>query len=65
MKMKEKAKELQRARQEAAKRGIKSPGFGNFVGSSSVFSPPVGVVGDTLTNPETPKPSYTAPRYYF
>ncbi|GAB6018804.1 Coatomer subunit delta [Chamberlinius hualienensis] len=57
-KMREKAKELQRARQEAAKRGIKSPGSGGMgFGGSSILAPSP-VVGDTLITPEIQKSSY-------
>lgn len=59
MKMREKAKELQRARQEAVKRGIKGPGFGGigFGGSSGSYTPTPAIVGDTSS--EIPKPTYT------
>ncbi|XP_076750338.1 coatomer subunit delta [Xylocopa sonorina] len=59
-KMREKAKELQRQRMEAAKKtGLKSPGFGNSYGSSGNFTPAPSV-GDTANFvPEPVRPSYT------
>ncbi|KAG1686927.1 Coatomer subunit delta [Nymphon striatum] len=60
IKMKEKAKELHRQRQEANKRGLKSPGFGGMGGgggggfNSSMMSEPI-------TAPEPIKSSYSAP----
>ncbi|XP_035213622.1 coatomer subunit delta-like [Stegodyphus dumicola] len=58
-KMKEKARELQRAKQEATKKN-RSPGFGS---SSSYGYPPSPVVGDTApVVPDTqPKQAYSAP----
>ncbi|XP_001608145.2 coatomer subunit delta [Nasonia vitripennis] len=60
-KMKEKAKELQRQRLEANKKGtsIKSPGFGGGYGSGSNFAP-TPTVGDSANFiPEPTKTSYT------
>lgn len=59
-KMREKAKELQRQRMEANKKGVKSPGFsvGGF-GSNTGYSP-APVVGDTASMPADNKPSFTA-----
>lgn len=58
-KMKEKAKELQRARQDAAKKGGKSASYsslGGFGGGGSYVTPSP-IVGDTILPPE-PKTSY-------
>ncbi|KAH0540581.1 coatomer subunit delta [Cotesia glomerata] len=60
-KMREKAKELQRQRMEANKKGgAKSPNFGSGYGnSSSNFTPTANVVGDSANYvPEPVKPSY-------
>ena len=59
-KMREKAKELQRQRMEASKKGgsIKSPGFGGF--SSSNFTPVLNVGDSANFIPEPVKPSYTS-----
>ncbi|KAJ9595954.1 hypothetical protein L9F63_012847, partial [Diploptera punctata] len=59
-KMREKAKELQRQRMEANKKGVKSPGFnaGGF-GSNTGYSP-APVVGDSASVPADNKPSFTA-----
>ncbi|KAJ9585904.1 hypothetical protein L9F63_020467 [Diploptera punctata] len=56
----EKAKELQRQRMEANKKGVKSPGFnaGGF-GSNTGYSP-APVVGDSASVPADNKPSFTA-----
>ncbi|UYV62941.1 ARCN1 [Cordylochernes scorpioides] len=64
-KMREKAKELQRAKQEAARKGTRQYGTGGFGSSSGGFgSSGTAIIGDTTaispTSPETPKPSYTA-----
>ncbi|XP_063216392.1 coatomer subunit delta [Bacillus rossius redtenbacheri] len=59
-KMREKAKELQRQRMEASKKGLKSPGFGGgggFGGGSSHI--PLPIVGDTASVPSDLKPSFT------
>lgn len=56
-KMREKAKELQRARQEAAKRGIKSPGSGGMsFGGSSLPAP--SPMGEIIITPDIPKNPY-------
>lgn len=60
-KMKEKAKELQRQRLEANKKGssVKSPGFGGGYGSGSNFAP-TPTVGDSANFiPEPAKTTYT------
>lgn len=58
--MKEKARELQRARQEAVKKG-RSPGYSS---SSNFGYSPTPIVGDTApTVPDTQtKPAYSAAR---
>ncbi|XP_034939359.1 coatomer subunit delta [Chelonus insularis] len=60
-KMREKAKELQRQRMEANKKGgIKSPGFGGGYGNTSNNFTPTPTVGDSANYvPEPIKPSYT------
>ena len=64
--MREKAKELQRQRMEAAKKGVK-PSFGSSggFGSSSGYTPSPSV-GDTanISNDIKP-PTYIAPQYVF
>ncbi|KAJ8898477.1 hypothetical protein PR048_003837 [Dryococelus australis] len=59
-KMREKAKELQRQRMEASKKGVKSPGFGGGggFGGGTGYSP-APVVGDTATVLSDLKPSFT------
>lgn len=59
IKMKEKAKELHRARQEATKRGIKSPGFGGMGGGGGGGMS--SFISDSTPTPEPMKSSYTAP----
>lgn len=60
--MKRKAKELQRARQDAERSGKKSPGFGGFgnSGMSSVTS--ANIIMDTI-EPEKPKVTSAPVRY--
>ncbi|XP_018323661.1 coatomer subunit delta [Agrilus planipennis] len=58
-KMREKAKELQRQRMEAAKKGGK-PSFntsGGF-GSSTVYAPTPSIIGDVTNNSNDVKPAY-------
>jgi len=50
-KMREKAKELQRQRMEANKKGVKSPGFGGGGFGSNTGYSPVPTVGDSSTIP--------------
>ena len=63
--MREKAKELQRQKMEAQKRGIKG-GQGQSIGSSSNYGGSGGFVsgpsvGDTLSTPaEPPKPTFNS-----
>lgn len=60
-KMREKAKELQRQRMEASKKGIKSPGYGGGGFGSGAGFTPSPIVGDTANlSPEISKPSFTA-----
>ena len=60
--MKRKAKELQQARKDAARKGTRPPGFGGFGSGSSGG----GMGRDSPIIESTPmepsKPSYTAPR---
>ncbi|XP_014206550.1 coatomer subunit delta [Copidosoma floridanum] len=59
-KMREKAKELQRQKMEANKKGGKNPGFGSSYGSGSSFTPTANI-GDTANYiPEPTKPTYTS-----
>lgn len=60
-KMREKAKELQRQRMEANKKGtgVKSPGFGSSYSSGSNFAPTSNVGDSANYIPEPVKPSYT------
>lgn len=60
--MKRKAKELQRARQDAERAGKKSPGFGGFgsSGMSSIMS--ATIITDTI-EPEKPKVAPAPVRY--
>lgn len=60
-KMREKAKELQRQRMEANKKGgsVKSPGFGGGYGSGSNFTPTPNVGDSANYIPEPTKPTYT------
>lgn len=64
-KMKEKAKELTRARQEARKGGgsARPPpgGFGSGFGSNSGGFTPTAVSPDALSEPSSPKSTYLAP----
>lgn len=66
-KMREKAKELQRQRMEATKKGgIKGPGFGSSSGSGGYGFTPSPSVGDSANFvPEPVKPAYTAPQWVF
>lgn len=59
-KMREKAKEFQRQRLEASKKGgTKSPGIGSGFGNNSSSFTPTSVVGDSATYvPEPVKQSY-------
>ena len=63
--MKKRARELQQARRDAAKRGGKPPtgGYGGF-GSASMAGRDIGSVIDTSTISEPSKPvsAYSAPR---
>lgn len=59
--MKAKAKELQRARKDAQRRGIKAPGFGGMGGSMGGYGRSDVPVTETF-NPEPTKPAYTPPR---
>ncbi|KAJ8682071.1 hypothetical protein QAD02_017863 [Eretmocerus hayati] len=63
-KMREKAKELQRQRMEANKKGVgmKSPGFGGGYGSGSNYasSPNAGIGDSAAFVTEPTKPSYTS-----
>lgn len=58
--MKEKARELQRARQEAIKKG-RSPGFGSTSNFGYSPSPIVGDTAPTIADTQN-KPAYSAPR---
>ncbi|XP_023238630.1 coatomer subunit delta-like [Centruroides sculpturatus] len=62
-KMKEKARELQRARQDAAKKG-RTPGFGSGgFGSGNMAYPSSPMIGDTAPSvQESPKTTYVPPR---
>uniref|UniRef100_T1IL15 Coatomer subunit delta n=1 Tax=Strigamia maritima TaxID=126957 RepID=T1IL15_STRMM len=53
-KMKEKAKELQRARADAAKKGLRTPGFGSmgYQGVNSSYGSSATVIGDSVISPE-------------
>lgn len=61
-KMKEKARELQRARQDAAKKG-RTPGFGSGgFGSGNMAYPSTPMIGDTAPSvQESPKTTYVPP----
>jgi len=60
-KMREKAKELQRQRMEANKKGVKSPGFGGGGFGSNTGYSSAPIVGDSATIPaDINKPSFTA-----
>lgn len=58
--MKEKARELQRARHEAIKKG-RSPGFGSTSNFGYSSSPVVGDTAPTIAD-ATPKSTYSAAR---
>jgi hypothetical protein len=60
-KMREKAKELQRQRMEADKKGVRSPGFGGGGFGSNTGYSAVPVVGDSASIPaDINKSSFTA-----
>ena len=61
-KMREKAKELQRQRMEANKKGGsgKNPGFGGGYGSGSNFTPTSNVGDSSNYIPEPVKPTYSS-----
>lgn len=59
-KMREKAKELQRQRMEANKKGVKSPGFGGGGFGSNTGYSSAPIVGDSSTiASDINKPSFT------
>lgn len=60
--MKRKAKELQRARQDAERAGRKSPGFGGFGNSGMSSFTSATIITDTI-EPEKPKASPSTVRY--
>ena len=59
--MKRKAKELQQARRDAERSGIKAPSYGGFGGASTARS--AAVIKDTF-EPERPKVAPAPIRYY-